>query len=256
MRLLPKRKRFERTQAMTVVEHLEELRYRIIVALVAIAAGMIPAWFLYPSVLKLLLRPFCTYVHGLPAANRPPAGCRLIVQGVVDPFLVKMKVVVFLGFGLALPVVLYQFWEFVTPGLTDRERRLVLPFIASSIVFFVGGAALAYLTLTNGLNFLLGIGGSSLTPLLTAPKYLSFVLFMALAFGISFEFPLILVTLALVRILPSSKLRRWRRPAILIIFVYAAVITPSQDPFTLFAMAIPMYLFYEAAILVARLAKR
>ncbi len=241
---------------MTIVEHLEELRYRIIAMVAAIGIGMIPGWFLFNPVLNLLKHPFCSYVQSVPKHLRPTTGCLLVFQGVVEPFLIKVKVVGFVGLGIALPIVLYQLWEFVTPGLTDKERRLALPFIFSSVVLFGLGAWFAYLTLSKGLDFLLGFAGPSLTPLLTAPRYLTFVIFMTLAFGISFEFPLVLIFLSWVRILPSSRLRQWRRQVILIIAIYAAVITPSQDPFTMTAMMVPMYVLYEMAILVARLMKR
>jgi sec-independent protein translocase protein TatC len=241
---------------MTVVEHLEELRYRLIVMVVAVAVGMIPGWLLYGPVLHLLQSPFCDWVHSLPRLERPPAGCDLVVQGVVEPILLKMKIVMFIGLAIALPIVLYQLWEFVTPGLTDKERRIAVPFIASSVFFFALGAVFSYFTLKGGLNFLLGFGGTTLTPLLTAPRYLTFVGFMVLAFGLSFEFPLVLIFLAYVRVLPSQKLRAWRRWAIVAIVFYAAIVTPSQDPITQLAMAVPMYLFYEGSILVARLMKR
>ena len=163
---------------------------------------------------------------------------------------------VFTGFAIALPVVLYELWRFVTPGLTRTERRLAIPFVMSSVVLFAMGAAVAYLTLPKGLHFLLGFAGQSLVVLPSATKYFSFVMLLVLAFGISFEFPLLLIFLAWVRVVPSTRLRKWRRYAFLIITIFAAVITPSQDPYTQLAMMVPMIVFYELAIAVARLLKR
>jgi sec-independent protein translocase protein TatC len=157
---------------------------------------------------------------------------------------------------IALPVVLYQIWGFIVPGLTKRERRMAVPFVATSVFLFALGALLAYLTLPKGLSFLLGFAGSQFVPLLTGDRFLSFVMLVALAFGLSFEFPIVLVFLAEAGVVSSRKLRDWRRGAILFIAVFAAVITPSADPYTMTAMMVPMILFYEAAIIVARLLKK
>jgi sec-independent protein translocase protein TatC len=257
MSLIPKlrRRRRDPEGAMTLVEHLEELRRRLVWSFVAIAVGAAVGWFLYNPVIHLLQNPFCETIHRLPPASRPPTGCQFVFNGAVDPVFVKIKVVVFLGLLLALPVVLYQLWAFVVPGLTKRERRMAVPFIGSSMVLFLLGVAIAYWTLPKALQFLLGFGGPTLVPLLTASSFLSFVVLVALAFGISFEFPIVLIFLSIVGVLSSRKLRDWRRYAIFGISVFAAVITPSADPYSMLAMMIPMVVFYEAAIIVTRLLK-
>ena len=170
--------------------------------------------------------------------------------------LVKLKVVVFLGLAIALPIVLYELWKFVVPGLTRRERRMAVPFVMTASLLFILGILVAYLTLGKALSFLLGFAGPTITSFLTANQFLGFVMLMALAFGLSFEFPIVLVFLMLVGVLSSRKLRQWRRSAILVIAIAAAVITPSSDPYSMLAMMIPMLIFYEAAILVGRLMKR
>ena len=241
---------------MTLVEHLEELRTRLFISLGAIGVGSVIGWFLYGAVVNLLLNPYCDYWRTVPPEVRPTKECTLFFTGAVDAVLIKLKVVVFLGLFVALPVVLYQVWRFIVPGLTKRERRMAIPFVASSIMLFALGALLAYLTLPKGLKFLLGFAGSPFVPLLTGDRFLSFVMLIALAFGLSFEFPIVLVFLAEVGVVSSRKLRDWRRGAILFIAVFAAVITPSSDPYTMTAMMVPMVLFYEAAIIVARLRKR
>jgi sec-independent protein translocase protein TatC len=260
MRLIPQRwrrkPRRDHEGNMTLVEHLEELRTRLFYALGAIALASIAGWFLYEPVLHLLREPFCNTVQSLPPQNRPPTGCRFItLGGVLDPVAVKLKVVVYLGLMLALPVVLYQFWAFVVPGLTRRERRLAVPFILSSSVLFGIGVAFAYVTLPKALDFLLGFAGANVVPILTADKYLTFLMLVALSFGLSFEFPIVLIFLSIAGVISSRQMREWRRGAIMGIAVFAAVITPSADPYTMLAMMIPMVLFYEGAIIVARVMK-
>src|SRR5215217_419293 len=245
----------DRDGAMTLVEHLEELRRRLFICLGAIAVGSIVGWLLYNPLLRVMTNPFCDWVHTLPPSQQPPAGCRLVATGPIDPVMVKIKVVAVLGLFVALPVVLYQLWAFIVPGLTTRERRMAIPFVASSLVLFALGAGVAYLTLPKALGFLLGFGGPTITPFLTANAFLSFVLLVGLAFGATFEFPIVLIFLMIVGLLSSEKLRSWRRMAILVIAVAAAVITPSADPWSMLAMMLPMLLFYELAIIVGRLLK-
>jgi sec-independent protein translocase protein TatC len=242
---------------MTIVEHLEELRKRVVISVIAVGVGAIAGWVLFPQVFHLLVHSYKQACEALPENVKPPIRCGQLVAGsVLEPFLVRFKVSAFTGLAIALPAVLYQLWRFVTPGLTRTERRMAIPFVASSLVLFSLGAMFAYLTLPKGLHFLLGFAGDSLVVLPSASKYFSFVMLLVLAFGISFEFPLLLIFLAWVRVVPSTRLRKWRRYAILIITVFAAVITPSQDPYTQLAMMVPMIVFYEVAILVARLMKR
>jgi sec-independent protein translocase protein TatC len=257
MRLIPRVRRRDRSRTMTVIQHLEELRTRVFIALIAVALGAIGGWLLFPPVFKFLLHSYKQACEALPRANRPPIPCgKVVAQSVLEPFLVRFKVSLFTGFAIALPVVLFQLWRFVTPGLTRSERRLAIPFVLSSLVLFALGGFFAFLTLPKGLHFLLGFAGSQIVVLPSATKYISFVLLLVLAFGISFEFPLVLIFLSWVRVVSSQRLRGWRRMAYLLITVFAAVITPSQDPYTQLAMMIPMIVFYEVAIFVARLMKR
>jgi sec-independent protein translocase protein TatC len=242
--------------AMTLVEHLEELRRRLFISLAAIALGSVVGWFLYDPLLRLMTDPFCEWVRTLPQSQQPPSGCKLLTLSPIDPVMVKLKVVAILGLFIALPVVLYQLWAFIVPGLTGRERRMAIPFVLSSLALFALGALVAYLTLPKALGFLLGFGGSAITPFLTANSFLSFVLLVALAFGLTFEFPIILIFLTIVGVLSTAKLRSWRRTAILVIAVAAAVITPSADPYSMLAMMVPMVVFYEVAIIVGRLMKK
>ncbi len=234
---------------MTVVEHLTELRRRLVVSIVAVVLAGIVAFIFAPDIIKFLVD-----FYNKAAPKGTPG--HLIFTGPLDAFITRLKIATYGGIVLAMPVWLWQLWRFITPGLHPKEKRYAVPFILSSISLFAVGAVVALLTLEPALNFLLKIGGSDLQPLLTADKYVSLVALMIVAFGLSFEFPVILVFLLLARILTTRQLRKWRRFAIVGIVTFAAVITPSQDPYSLFAMAIPMYVFYEGSIVIGRMLKR
>lgn len=237
---------------MTVVEHLDELRRRLIISLVAVGLGSIAGFVFYRPILDFLQQPYRDAVESLPDTITTD----LIVTTPTEPFLAFIKIGMFTGFLIALPVLLYQVWRFITPGLTHRERRMAIPFVLSSLVLFAGGTVFAFSILPRGLSFLFSFGGDNLVPLLTIDRYLSFLFFLILAFGLSFELPLVLLFLVGVRVVTSQQLRRWRRYALLGTAVFAAVATPTQDPYTMLLMAVPLYLLYEGAILIARLFKR
>ena len=168
----------------------------------------------------------------------------------------RLKVATYGGIVLATPVWLWELWRFITPGLNPNEKRYAVPFLISSVALFLLGGAVALLTLQPALDFLLGAGGENLEPLLTADKFLSLVSLMIVAFGIAFEFPVVLTFLLIARVVSTAQLRKWRRWAIVGVFAFAAVITPSQDPYSLFLMALPLCLFYEAVIIIGRVMKR
>ncbi len=231
---------------MSLVEHLTELRRRLIISAAALLVGGIIAFILYNRILSVLIGPYTDITHKK----------RLLITDPLEGFATRLKIAGWGGLTLASPVVLWQLWRFITPGLHKKEKRYAVPFIVASIVLFLMGAAVAMLTFKPALKFLIGVGGTDLDPMFTPSKYLSLITLMILAFGIAFEFPILLVFLELAGVVPSKKLRKWRRPAIVVIVTVAAVITPSQDPYSLFAMAIPMYIFYEGAIVVGRVLKK
>jgi sec-independent protein translocase protein TatC len=233
---------------MTVVEHLTELRRRIVISAIAVSVGAVVCFIFSESIIRFLI----TYYRDATAGEKDA----LIFLGPLDAFLTRIKIATYGGIVLALPVWLFELWRFITPGLNPKEKRYAIPFVLSSIVLFAVGVLVAFLTLPKALEFLLDVGGTQLRPELTADKYLSFVSLMAVAFGVAFEFPVVLVFLLLARVVTTQQLRRWRRPVIVIIVVFAAVITPSQDPYSLFLMVVPMYLFYEISIIIGRVLKR
>jgi sec-independent protein translocase protein TatC len=258
MRLIPaflRRSEAERTGTMSVMEHLEELRRRIVIAFLAILAGAVVGWFLYPYVLDLLREPYCEFWRDNPDL-RATDTCALVFNSPVGGFLTKLKMVGFIGLIVALPVVLFQLWAFIVPGLTSREKKWSVPFILASTALFLAGAVFSIWTLPRALEFLLGFPGEGVKPLISFDTYVGFVTLVTLAFGVSFLFPVILVFLEAVGVLSWQLLASWRRWAILGISIFAAVITPSGDPYTMFAMMIPMYVFYEASIIIGRIMKR
>ena len=233
---------------MTLVEHLAELRTRLVRSVLAIAVGAVLGFVVSNRVLDFLVDPYCKAKKG--------DDCRLLAIDPLEGFSTRVKIALFVGATLAAPVVLWQIWRFITPALHKNEKRYAIPFIAASMLLFVTGAALAVVTFPKALDFLIEIGGPNLVPQFSPARYLNLYLKVVVGFGVSFEFPIVLVFLQLVRAVTPKQLGRMRRGAIVGIVVFAAVITPSQDPITLFAMAGPMYLLYEVSILIGRLLRR
>jgi sec-independent protein translocase protein TatC len=237
---------------MTLLEHLRELRHRVIVSVVAIFIGAVVAYFLYDHILAFLERPYCHVLR----VNHVKQACTLQVFDPLGKLTNRLKISFFSGAALALPVILWQLWRFITPGLHPSEKRYALPFVLSSLAFFAFGAWVALTTLPYALGFFQAVGGKGVGTFYALDPYIRLVTLMIIAYGVAFEFPVLLVALELVGVVPSRKLRSWRRGAIVGITVFAAVFTPSSDPFSMFAMAIPMYVFYEGAILTGRVLKK
>jgi sec-independent protein translocase protein TatC len=232
-------------EAMSLTEHLAELRTRIIRALLAVGLGVIGVLAFYDPVLAFLRQPYDNLCERRPDLV---TNCDLYSLGPLDGFSARMRIALYGGLILALPVVLWQIWRFIVPALHDRERRYAIPFIASTVVLFLAGGALAYLTLDKGLEFLVGWSGSDVEQAFQITKYVSLVALMIAAFGIGFEFPVLLVFLQLAGVLRPRQLIEGWRVAIVAIVVLAAVITPSGDPITLVALTVPLVILYFVAI--------
>jgi sec-independent protein translocase protein TatC len=236
---------------MSLVDHFIELRTRVVRASVAIVIGMIAGYFLWHPVYQVLRHPYCT----LPVKKRvtiPGLGnCPTFYDHPLDGFGVRLRVSAIIGVLIASPVWLYQLWAFITPGLKRNERRWALSFVGASLLLFSMGVTAAYLILSKALNFLLGAAGSGTYALLDVSQYLSFITRVMLLFGLSFEFPLVIVILNLAHIVRHEKLWAWRRMEIFLVTVFAAVVTPSTDPYTMLALASPLWLLYEVAALIA-----
>ena len=248
MALTLRRKTKPSPDAMTLGEHLSELRNRLITAVTAFIVAAIVMFIIYSHVLHFLQAPYCRVA--------PKGRCQLYVTSPLDPLSLRIHLSTYGGLVLASPVILWQFWRFVTPGLKKNEKRYAIPFIVASIVLFCGGALLAYFTFPHALKFLSAIGGPTLIQIYNPNSYLGLIVALMFVFGITFEFPVVLVSLELAGVLSPKRLGSWRRWAIVLITIVAAVITPSGDPFSMLALAIPLYFFYEISIVLGKLLRR
>jgi sec-independent protein translocase protein TatC len=239
---------------MSLMEHLTELRDRIIKVVLALVVGMVISFLLYTPIFQFLIEPYEGIANNGNALD--PEG-RLLQVDPLEGFGIRMKLALYGGIAIAMPVILWQLWRFITPGLYPNEKRYAIPFIVSALLLFVLGAGLAYYTLPKALEFLVDIGGSDNFVTAFAPgKYFSLITYMMLAFGIGFEFPILLIFMQMAGIATPKMLASWRRYAIVGICVLVAVITPSGDPISMLMLSVPMVVFYEAAIVIGRLMAR
>jgi sec-independent protein translocase protein TatC len=229
---------------MTFMEHLIELRSRIIKCTIAVGLGAVVGWIIYPHVISLLLHPYRDI------AERSIAEGKLLATGPAEGFSIRIKLTLYVAIALAMPVILWQIWRFISPGLYKHEKRYALPFVASAVALFAMGAAIAYWTLPKALDWLATVGGSDITQAYTADKYFQLIAYMMLAFGVCFEFPILLVFLQMAGIVKNQQLRQYWRQTVVIITIVVAVATPSNDPISMTALALPLVLFFFAAILV------
>lgn len=242
------------TGTMSVFDHLAELRTRVIFSVAAIIGGMVVIWFLYDPVIHFMLEPYRTFAAHHHSKNI--SNGNLVTNGPLEGFTTRLKVCGYGGVTLAAPVILWELWRFITPGLYKNEKRYILPFVAAAVILFAAGVTTSVLVFPKALDWLINVSGTGVVPLFSPSKYFTLYVAMSLVFGAVFTYPLVLVFLELVEVVPSQKWRKWRRPAIVIICVVAAVITPSSDPFSFLAMAVPMLLLYEGSIIVGRLMKK
>jgi sec-independent protein translocase protein TatC len=241
------------TDTMTLTEHLAELRVRIIRSALAVAVGMVLIIAFYDQVLDFLLQPYvdlCT--------RRPEDFCdpELFVFSPTEGLATRVRVGLYGGIIAALPVILWQVWRFIVPALNSKERKWAVPIIATSVLLFLAGGALAYFTIGQALNFLIGWAGSDTGALFSVQSYVSLIGLMIFAFGLGFMLPVFVFGLqALGVVTPKRLLQSWRI-ALVAIAVISAVITPSGDPVTMAMLGIPMVLLYFLAILIGWLVVR
>ncbi|MBB3675238.1 twin-arginine translocase subunit TatC [Modestobacter versicolor] len=248
----PRRPERDAAATMSLIGHLRELRNRIGIALFFVLIGTAVAFWWYEHGLGDFIRaPYCNLPDDL-RYNDADGSCGLLVTDVFGGALIRLKISFIAGIVLSAPFWLYQVWGFLTPGLKKNEKRYGLSFVAASTLLFALGAALAYLSLSAGLRLLLSLAGDGVVVALTAQDYIGFVISLLLAFGVSFELPLIAVVLNLIGVLSHSVLSKARRWIYFLTIVFAAFITPTQDPFTMLLMAGPMCVLFEIAIQVAR----
>ena len=237
---------------MSLMDHLKELRNRIIKVVIAVVIGMVIAFVAYDWIFDVLIAP---YRDSSSETNSITNG-ELVVGDPLEGFAIRMKLALYGGVFIAMPVILWQLWRFITPGLYAHEKKYAIPFIVSALLLFTMGAGIAYYTLPQALNFLNSIGGDNLVTAYQPSKYFQLITYMMLAFGVGFEFPIVLIFLMMAGLLTPDTLRSVRRYAWVGITVLVAVITPSGDPFSMLMLSIPMIVFYEVAIIVGRVMAR
>jgi sec-independent protein translocase protein TatC len=248
---------------MTLGEHLGELRHRLVICVIAFTIAALVAVVFYEPILHFLIRPLCevdasNLHHGKSAAGSllpsGSGGCaNLYVTSPLDGLSLRVKIAVFGGLVLASPVILFQLWRFITPGLQAREKKYAIPFVSASFVLFLLGAAIAYLVLPHALGFLRSVGGPDLQEIYDPIPYLGLILLMMGLFGLTFQFPVVLVSLELAGVVTPARLLRSWRWAVILITVVAGVFTPSSDPFSMLALAVPLVVFYFASIGIGKL---
>jgi sec-independent protein translocase protein TatC len=236
---------------MTLVEHLYELRSRLFKASLGVVAGTILALFFAKGILSFLTHPYEEALRVLGEAGRKP-----LILAPTDYLVIQLKVGLYVGLLVSAPIWLYQLWAFITPGLHRHERRWAYAFVAVATPLFATGAALAFIVVSKGLEFLLPGAGAGAQAALELTKYIDFVTGMMLLFGIGFEFPLVVVMLNLVGLVSAKRLLSWWRLSVFLMFLFAAFVTPTPDPFGMTALALPMCALYFAAVGVAFLNDR
>ena len=226
---------------MSIIEHLEELRRRLFICTVAVFIGAIVAFMLYGPILECLLSPLPSQANALAPSGDPT---KLVVTGVGEGFSVVLKLSIAVGVALASPVWVYQLWAFMAPALTRREKHRAVPFTLIGIALFIAGLVVGFVTLRYPLNWLLGFGNRYFVELVTADNYFTFVAYFLLAFGITFELPLVLTFLAVIGVLSLQSLREHRAHILAGLWIASCFITPGADPYSPLILGVALTALY------------
>lgn len=238
--------------AMALVDHLRELRYRVIMAAAAVLAATVGSFLFRDQLFNLVFDPYQQSI-ALYEAQNPGANTRLVTDGLAASFMVSLKIALYAGLIVSCPVWLYQLWAFIAPGLLSKEKKYTLAFLGTGIPLFLSGVALGYWISPKGFVMLLGFTPQGVENLQDISKFLQFLTVMLLVFGVAFLLPVILVALNLVGVLRGATLGKYRAFGIFACFVFGAVATPSQDPFSMCALALPMALMYLVSEVICRI---
>lgn len=248
---------------MTLIEHVYEFRRRLTYAMLALVVGGIIGFIWFSSGVgpirslgDLIRGPYCGLPREMLADFGRGDGCQLLQTEPFEVFMIRLKVGLAAGAVLFAPLWLYQIWAFIAPGLYSAERKYARVFVAAATVLFAMGAVLAYLVVPLALHMLVGFGDENFVTALTGSKYISFILTLLIIFGVSFELPLFVVMLNRVGVLKYEQLKKWRRGIVMGLFVFAAIATPGNDPFSMLALAGALTILFELAIQLARLHDR
>jgi sec-independent protein translocase protein TatC len=241
--------------SMTLFEHLRELRYRLVVASLAILVGTIAAWFFQERLVDVLMHPYNQAVEAL-KAKKPDAQTLIVNQGIASPFTLALKVSALAGLILSSPVWLWQLWSFIVPGLLAREKKWALVFIGAATPLFMAGVAVGYIVMPKGIMVLLGFTQSGVANLQDLNQFLSFLMRVMIVFGVAFLIPLVVLMLNILGVIPAKYLSKYRTYVIFATFVFGAVATPSTDPFSMLALAAPMTVLFLVAEVLAHILDR
>jgi len=234
---------------MPLIEHLRELRNRLVKAALALILTMVIGFVFFHPIWQFVTHPFCSAsINGRTGCKT--VGDQLVVTGVFDPFMLRVKVAFFVGLILASPVWLYQIWAFIAPGLYRREKKWAYLFVAIAAPLFATGAVLAYFVMSRGLRYLLGLSPKGVLVLPSIDTYLSYFQGMILGFGLAFELPLALVLLNMAHILTHARFAKWRRLMLFAAFLFAGIANPSPDPISMLLLAVPCVILVEVAEVV------
>ena len=231
---------------MPLMDHLRELRNRVVKVAIAIIAGAIVGWVFFDRIWAFMQRPYCQAV-GYCKVNT--LGHSLFISNVMDGFYLHIKVSIIAGAIITSPIWLYQLWAFVAPGLYAREKRWTYAFLGSAVPLFALGCFFAFLAMSRGLKFFLSMAGG-LTALFTADSYIGYWIAMIVGIGLCFEVPLFLVILNMARVVTHERFRKWRRLIIFLVFVFAGIASPSPDPLTMLLLGGVVVVLVEAAELI------
>ncbi len=232
---------------MPLMDHLRELRNRVVKIAVVILVGACVAWGFYPRIFSFVQRPYCQAVNG---CNTRIFGHSLVLNGVMDGFYLHIKISIIASIVVTSPFWLYQLWAFVAPGLYSREKRWTYLFMGTSVPLFALGCCFAFLAMSRGLKFFISMAGGQLTNLFTADTYIGYWIAMIIGFGLCFEVPLFLVMLNLVRVVTHERFKKWRKVIIFLVFVFAGIASPSPDPLTMLLLGGVVVLLVEVAEVV------